>query len=104
MSMKPAANGHVKWTRFPILPPAEPEPEPTISDKLRAKVGPKTENQLLYMRTIAHNKITWAIGPAGSGKSHIAVGMAARYLAREKVGRIILLRPAVGCGPTLGYL
>ena len=68
------------------------------------KVGPKTVNQKRYVDSIRHNTITFGIGPAGTGKTFLAVALAAAALSRREVNRIILTRPAVEAGERLGFL
>ena len=70
----------------------------------RNPLKPKTINQRDYIRTIAENTITFCQGVAGSGKSHVAIGMAIEYLLDEKVKKIILTRPIVEAGEKIGYL
>lgn len=70
----------------------------------RNKLKPKTVNQSEYIRTIAENTITFCQGLAGSGKTHIAVGMAIEYLLANKVKKIIITRPVVEAGEKIGYL
>ena len=67
-------------------------------------VRPKTAGQKRYLDAIASNIITFGIGPAGTGKSWLAVAMAAQALARKEVERIVLTRPAVEAGERLGFL
>ena len=62
------------------------------------KVAPKTLNQKRYVDSIRRNTITFGIGPAGTGKTFLAVAMAAAALTERKVQRIILTRPAVEAG------
>jgi phosphate starvation-inducible PhoH-like protein len=68
------------------------------------RVAPKTLNQKRYLDAIRGNTITVGIGPAGTGKSFLAVAMAVRALSRREVNRIILTRPAVEAGERLGFL
>jgi phosphate starvation-inducible PhoH-like protein len=68
------------------------------------KVAPKTVNQKRYVDSIRRNTITFAIGPAGTGKTFLAVALAAAALSRREVNRIILTRPAVEAGERLGFL
>ena len=68
------------------------------------KVSPKTVNQKHYVDSIRNNTITFAIGPAGTGKTFLAVALAAAALSRREVNRIILTRPAVEAGERLGFL
>ena len=67
-------------------------------------VRPKTLGQRLYLDTIRHNSITFGIGPAGTGKTYLAVVMAVAALRNKEVRRIILTRPAVEAGERLGFL
>lgn len=67
-------------------------------------VKPKTGGQKRYVDAIAENVITFGIGPAGTGKSWLAVAMAVRALQAKHVQRIILTRPAVEAGERLGFL
>jgi phosphate starvation-inducible protein PhoH and related proteins len=68
------------------------------------RVAPKTVNQKRYVDSIRSSTITFGIGPAGTGKTFIAVAMAAAALSRHEVNRIILTRPAVEAGERLGFL
>jgi phosphate starvation-inducible PhoH-like protein len=68
------------------------------------KVAPKTVNQKRYVDSIRQNTITFGIGPAGTGKTFLAVALAAAALSRREVNRIILTRPAVEAGERLGFL
>jgi phosphate starvation-inducible protein PhoH and related proteins len=68
------------------------------------RVRPKTSGQKRYVDTIAANTVTFGIGPAGTGKSWLAVAMAVRALQRKEVERIVLTRPAVEAGERLGFL
>jgi len=69
-----------------------------------AKVAPKSVNQKRYVDAIRNSTITFGIGPAGTGKTFLAVAMAAAALTRREVNRIILTRPAVEAGERLGFL
>jgi phosphate starvation-inducible PhoH-like protein len=68
------------------------------------RVAPKTVNQKRYVDSIRNNTITFGIGPAGTGKTFLAVALAAGALSRREVNRIILTRPAVEAGERLGFL
>ena len=70
----------------------------------RNRLKPRTENQKEYIRTVAENTITFCQGLAGSGKTHIAIGMALEYLLDEKVKKIIITRPILEAGEKMGYL
>jgi len=65
---------------------------------------PKTSGQKGYIQAILANDITFGIGPAGTGKTYLAVALAVAALKQEKVSRIILTRPAVEAGEALGFL
>jgi len=67
-------------------------------------VVPKTEGQSAYVEMIRSNDITFGIGPAGTGKTYLAVALAVSALKQEKVSRIVLTRPAVEAGEALGFL
>ncbi len=70
----------------------------------KAQVTPKTLGQQKYITAIRAHDITFGIGPAGTGKTYLAMAMAVAALREEKVARIILTRPAVEAGEALGYL
>jgi phosphate starvation-inducible protein PhoH and related proteins len=67
-------------------------------------VTPRTAGQKRYVDAIRDHTITFGIGPAGTGKTYLAVAIAAAALTRREVGRIILTRPAVEAGERLGFL
>jgi phosphate starvation-inducible PhoH-like protein len=67
-------------------------------------IAPKTAGQKRYVDAIRTHTITFGIGPAGTGKTYLAMAMAAKALKEKAVGRIILTRPAVEAGESLGYL
>jgi phosphate starvation-inducible PhoH-like protein len=64
----------------------------------------RTEGQRNYIRAITDSYITLCYGPAGTGKTHIAAGMAVKMLKQKKVERIVICRPVVGVGKDIGYL
>jgi phosphate starvation-inducible protein PhoH and related proteins len=68
------------------------------------KVAPRTVNQKRYVDSIRTNTVTFGIGPAGTGKTFLAVALAAAALSRREINRIILTRPAVEAGERLGFL
>ena len=70
----------------------------------RKRIVPRTENQRKYMSAILDADMTFGIGPAGTGKTYLAMAMAVSALRRRQVGRIILTRPAVEAGEKLGFL
>lgn len=67
-------------------------------------VSGRTPNQKDYIRSINEYDITFCHGPAGSGKTHVAAGMAAWMLAKEKIEKIALCRPVVSVGQDIGFL
>ncbi len=70
----------------------------------KAAVTPKTTGQRKYLEAIRHHDVTFGIGPAGTGKTYLAMAMAVAALKEEKISRIILTRPAVEAGEALGFL
>ncbi len=68
------------------------------------KIVPKTKNQLAYVKSIEKNDLVFAIGPAGTGKTYLAVAVAVQYLKSGKVSKLVLTRPAVEAGEKIGYL
>jgi phosphate starvation-inducible protein PhoH and related proteins len=70
----------------------------------RVAVKPRGENQQVYVSTIKQYDINFGIGPAGTGKTHLAVACAVEALLEERVRRILLVRPAVEAGEKLGFL
>jgi len=71
---------------------------------LRRAIAPKTQGQRDYVQAIATTDIVVSIGPAGTGKTYLAVAKAVEAMARKRVKRIILARPAVEAGESLGFL
>ena len=80
------------------------DPIKIILPGLRRVIQPKTTGQREYLRSIAEHDIVIGIGPAGTGKTYLAVAAAVDALARKRVRRIILARPAVEAGENLGFL
>jgi phosphate starvation-inducible PhoH-like protein len=70
----------------------------------RKSIRPKTAGQKRYVDAVRDNTVTFAIGPAGTGKSYLAVALAVQALQAKEVNRIILTRPAVEAGERLGFL
>ncbi|HXV02767.1 MAG TPA: PhoH family protein [Gaiellaceae bacterium] len=68
------------------------------------KIAPKTVNQKRYVDAIRNGTVTFGIGPAGTGKTYLAMALAVAALQERQVGRIILTRPAVEAGERLGFL
>jgi len=70
----------------------------------KRRVNPKSPNQKKYLDTIEQHDIVFGVGPAGTGKTYLAMAQAVSYLMAKKVSRIILARPAVEAGEKLGFL
>ena len=70
----------------------------------RRTLKPKTDNQALYIRSMKESDLTFCSGPAGSGKTTVAVGLACEYLLEQKVDKLIITRPVVETGRGLGHL
>ncbi len=77
----------------------------TVCISVRKKIiSPKTINQKLYIDAIRRNDMVFGIGPAGTGKTYLAMAMAVSAFTSKKVNRIVLARPAVEAGEKLGFL
>ena len=76
---------------------------PTLATR-KGELRARTPNQAIYLENIAAHDITFGIGPAGTGKTYLAVACAVDALERSAVQRIVLTRPAVEAGEKLGYL
>ena len=70
----------------------------------RNRLKPRTENQKLFIRSIVENDIIFCQGVAGSGKTHIAIGMALEWLLDDKIDKIVVTRPVIEAGEKLGFL
>ncbi|MBN1509106.1 MAG: PhoH family protein [Sedimentisphaerales bacterium] len=84
--------------------PSEGDSEQAISVFSNKVVEPSTEGQLRYIETMRNNDITFCTGPAGTGKTYLAVAVAVSMLKRKRIRRIVLARPAVEAGEKLGFL
>ncbi len=78
--------------------------EALISSSLKKIIKPKTVGQKTYVEAVDKNGIVFVIGPAGTGKTYLAVAMAVAELKAKKVERIVFTRPAVEAGESLGFL
>jgi len=81
-----------------------PVSERIVLPGVRKIIQPKTSGQAAYLRLIAENDIVVGIGPAGTGKTYLAVAAAVDALSRKRVRRIVLARPAIEAGESLGFL
>lgn len=79
-------------------------PVPVASLSNNRAVRPRTDGQSRYVQAMKDNDVTFAIGPAGTGKTYLAVGVAVNMLRQGAVRRIVLVRPAVEAGEKLGFL
>jgi phosphate starvation-inducible protein PhoH and related proteins len=75
-----------------------------VGSRGRKPVIPRTPNQLAYVRAIETHDVVFGLGPAGTGKTYLAMAMALTLLKRRKVQRVVLTRPAVEAGEALGFL
>jgi phosphate starvation-inducible PhoH-like protein len=80
------------------------EPSAETSAAASRYVRPRTDGQARYVRAMRDHDLTLCIGPAGTGKTYLAVGMAVSWLRQSAVKKIVLVRPAVEAGERLGYL
>lgn len=79
-------------------------PDRIVLPGVRKVIQPKTSGQAEYVRLIGDNDVVIGIGPAGTGKTYLAVAAAVDALSRKRVKRIVLARPAVEAGESLGFL
>ncbi|MFK7850660.1 MAG: PhoH family protein [Akkermansiaceae bacterium] len=75
-----------------------------VGSKNRKTVSPRTPNQLSYVRSIQENAVSFGLGPAGTGKTYLAMAVGLHMLKKRSIQRIILTRPAVEAGEALGFL
>ncbi len=85
------------------MPPASLSDDILLTYRGRA-IRPKTLGQKRYIDAIRTNTVTFGIGPAGTGKTYLAMAMAVAALKRKEIGRIVLARPVVEAGESLGFL
>jgi len=95
--------GLVEITNRKPAPAAGPDGAPTLHTR-RPDLHGRTPNQVAYLKDITSHDITFGIGPAGTGKTYLAVACAVDALERDAVKRIVLVRPAVEAGERLGFL
>ncbi len=84
--------------------PSMPMDKHLLIKTKRGVVKPRNENQMAYVSNILSHDITFGVGPAGTGKTYLAVACAVDALERQEVRRILLTRPAVEAGEKLGFL
>ena len=84
--------------------PASSDELPVLIQTKKASIKPRGKNQQLYVKAIQSCDITFGIGPAGTGKTYLAVACAVEALIANEVQRILLVRPAVEAGEKLGFL
>jgi phosphate starvation-inducible PhoH-like protein len=87
-----------------VRPDGSSSGERIVLPGIRKIIQPKTSGQAEYMKQISENDIVIGIGPAGTGKTYLAVAAAVDALSRKRVRRIVLARPAVEAGESLGFL
>ena len=78
--------------------------EQNVAHTYKGRIRPRTRGQVRYIEAIAQNDIVFGIGPAGTGKTYLAVAMAVAALRQKQISRILLARPAVEAGEKLGFL
>ena len=93
----------LQQSRAGLAPEAQLPDEILLTCRGRA-LRPKTAGQRRYVEAVRGNTLTFALGPAGTGKTYLAMAMAVAALKRREVGRIVLCRPVVEAGESLGYL
>ena len=93
----------LQQSRVGLAPEAQLPDEILLTYRGRA-LRPKTAGQRRYVEAVRSNTLTFALGPAGTGKTYLAMAMAVAALKRHEVGRIVLCRPVVEAGESLGYL
>ena len=80
------------------------KPKTQTTRSTRKKLKPKTRNQSDYIISMSENDVTFCSGPAGSGKTAVAVGLACEYILNNKVEKIVITRPVVESGRGIGFL
>ena len=87
-----------------------PDDEPPLFDAEigirtpKRRISPRSPGQAHYLRALRENELVFGIGPAGTGKTYLAVGMAVSFLVSGRVDRLVLSRPAIEAGERLGFL
>jgi phosphate starvation-inducible protein PhoH and related proteins len=104
MAGRPIAPDKVQLMVAAETPMSEDSEGAQVLHTRRTDLKARTPNQSVYLDNIAHHDITFGIGPAGTGKTYLAVACAVDALERSAVQRIVLTRPAVEAGEKLGFL
>ncbi len=106
MAQRPIGEDHVQLLLAgdPAMPLQSDADDGALLHTRRQALRARTPNQALYLESIATHDITFGIGPAGTGKTYLAVAAAVDALERGSVQRIVLTRPAVEAGERLGFL
>lgn len=104
----PKANKPSKTFRKQARHRTEDDPVVTFHQPMKRgpaqPLEPRTEMQRIYMDAVASKRVVFAFGPAGTGKTYIPVAMAAEALAGKRTSKVIITRPAVEAGETMGFL
>ena len=95
---------HGELSRMSPPPLDGPDADPASGPTLPGRARPKTAGQRRYVEAIHRHPITFGIGPAGTGKTYLAVAMAVQAMTTKRVKRLVLTRPAVEAGERLGFL
>ncbi len=103
-NVQPLFHGEKRNKRQRWTPMDEVPSDAARDQKYRKNVTPRNDSQKTFFNALDNNPLVFAIGPAGTGKTYIAVAKAVEALEQGKVGRIVLSRPAVEAGENLGYL
>ncbi|MCC6867242.1 MAG: PhoH family protein [Burkholderiales bacterium] len=103
LSVEDIQLGLVEVTNRRPTPPLDADGAPVLHTR-RPDLHGRTPNQVAYLKDITTHDITFGIGPAGTGKTYLAVACAVDALERDAVKRIVLVRPAVEAGERLGFL
>jgi phosphate starvation-inducible protein PhoH and related proteins len=103
-NVQPLFNGEKKYKKQRWTPMDDVPSDAVRDQKYRKNVTPRNDSQKEFFKALDINPLVFAIGPAGTGKTYVAVAKAVEALERGKVGRIVLSRPAVEAGENLGYL
>lgn len=100
------AGGGNKWdpAQADGKPKREPAPRSERTQRYQKTIKPRSENQAQLMKALDEKSLVFAVGPAGTGKTYLAICKAVEALQRGEVARIILSRPAVEAGEQIGFL